>query len=67
MEACMPMSDTVYTRTPVGFMWGWDTDIDTINTEKLSLAPDQLDILKNNIQRENKNFNLSDFYYFAEI
>ena len=54
-------------NAPVGFMWWWRSSLIEINEDKLKITPEQLENLKANIMAKNESFNLSDFYYFAEI
>lgn len=35
----------------IGFSWGWFTDINTLNTDKLKISNSQLESLRQNIQR----------------
>lgn len=53
--------------SPKGFMWWWKSNIDSINEDKLKLTLDQQKLLTQNLQTISPNFDLSDFYYFAEI
>lgn len=52
---------------PVGFMWGWNSDMNAINKGKLGLSDENLKELQLRIQETNTHFNLQKFYYFAEI
>ncbi len=52
---------------PVGFMWGWSTNFERINIEKLWLSSSDIQSLQQDIQELIPWFNFDQFYYFAEI
>jgi len=53
--------------SPVGFMWGWRSSLEEINEEKLKLNTEQIKDLELLIKDKNSNFDIENFYYFAEI
>jgi GNAT superfamily N-acetyltransferase len=51
----------------IWFIWWWNTSLEDLNKDKLWLEENQLDDLLKRILKEFSNFNLKEFYYFAEI
>lgn len=51
----------------VGFAWGWTSDLDALNREKLSLGAEGLSAMRANIAERFPEYDDSPVYYFAEI
>ncbi len=51
----------------VWFIWWWNTSIEELNDDKLWLTNVELNELESNIMKIYSDFDVNNFYYFAEI
>lgn len=51
----------------VGFAWGWVSDLDALNREKLSLDVEGMSAMRTGIAQRFPEYDGSPVYYFAEI
>lgn len=51
----------------IGFIWWWNTSLENLDIEKLKLDNEWLQTLEWNILNIFPQFNINNFYYFAEI
>jgi len=53
--------------TEIWFIWWWNTNFNSINTEKLWLNKSKYNILETSIKSIYPDFDFSNFYYLSEI
>ena len=51
----------------IWFVWWWNTSVDNLNSDKLWLNDWDLNNLKEKISESYPDFDMDNFYYFAEL